>query len=572
MTFQIKLISCTLLLIGIINQASCQTIVNKIPISCPEEKIQIHFSHESAFSGEIVWFKVYCVSSLFPSTEISKLAFIEMVNDQNIAVVKKRILLEHGEGTGEFEIPDTLSTGLYYIIAYTNWMKNFGEGAFFKKGIIIVNPEKPFNLPVNNDVVVTVESNSKAEKSSILKIIPDKLNYALRDAVGLTIRTDSTEKEKLMGSFSISVNHKEPSLFYTRNESTNQTASGIPESIEYLPDYKGIRLSGWLYDFSGNTVSKALVTLSLPGKGTDLKSSITTSKGKFDFLLKPKEGEQDVVITLPDPDCRIEIEDGFWNRSVDPLRKFAYGFNQAAFSYLNEKFAYYQLQNRFKKQNLTNKTASSSYFDSTVFYSKPNQLIRMKDYIRLDSIGEYFYELTPFVKLVKRRREFTFMVFDPQTQLNNTEKPGVFIDGIAYDNYNEIANIPVQEINQIAIVPNTYYYGDFTFGGIIDIHTKKADFSSVRIMPSMTRFIYPLADTSKWKFSSPDYQTSSYGDRIPDFRYLFYWEPCVKVDSSGESSVQFYTGDVKGCFVVRVVGISDSGKILQTEVEINAGD
>lgn len=571
MTFQIKLISCTLLLIGIFNNASCQIFLKEKQISCPEEKIQIHFSHESAFSGEIVWFKVYCVSSLFPSTEISRLAFIELVNGQNIAVIKKRILLEHGEGKGEFEIPDTLSTGLYYIIAYTSWMKNFGEGTFFKKGMIIVNPERSDNLSVNNNAAAPGEQIMKAGKSSILKVIPDKHNYALRDIVRLTIRTDSTEKEKLMGSFSISVNHKEPPLFDTI-ENTEQKSSGIPGGIEYLPDYKGIRLSGWLYDISGKKASDALVTLSIPGKGTDRGSSVTTSEGKFDFLLKPKEGEQDVVITLPDPDYRIEIESGFWNRSADPLKKFVYGCNQTAFSYLNEKFAYYQLQNRFRKQNFAEATPVSLHDDSIVFYSKPYQLIRIKDYIRLDSIGEYFYELTPAVKLVKRKRNFIFTVIDQQTMLYITEKPGIFIDGILYDDCNEIAKIPVQEIDQIAIIPNTYYYKDFTFGGIIDIHTKKADFNSVRIMPSMTRFTCHIADVSKWKFFSPDYKTTNVSDRIPDFRYLLYWEPCVKFDSSGESSIQFYTGDVKGCFVIRVVGITESGKIVQTEVEINAGD
>lgn len=571
MTFRIKIYSCTLFLIGIINHASCQTILNKIPISCPEEKIQIHFSHESAFSGEIVWFKVYCVSSLFPSIEISKLAFIELVNVQNSTVLKKTILLEQGEGKGEFEIPDTLSTDLYYIIAYTNWMKNFGEGAFFKKGMIIVNPERSFNLPVNNNNAAPGEQNMKPGKSSILKVTPDKRNYALRDIVRLTIRTDSTEKEKLTGSFSISVNHKEPPLF-DHIENTKQTSSGIPGGIEYLPDYKGIRLSGWLYDNSGKKVSDALVKLSLPGKGTDPGSSVTTSEGKFNFLLKPKEGEQNVVITLPDPDYRIEIESGFWNRSADPLKKFAYGCNQTAFSYLNEKFTYYQLQNRFKKQNFTEATPVSLRDDSIVFYSNPYQLIRIKDYIRLDSIGEYFYELTPSVKLVKRKRNFMFTVIDQQTMLYITEKPGIFIDGIIYDDCNEIANIPVQEIDQIAIIPNIYYYKDFTFGGIIDIHTKKADFSSVKIMPSMTRFIYHIADISKWKFFSPDYKKANFSDRIPDFRYLLYWEPCIKFDRSGESSIQFYTGDVKGCFIIRVVGITESGKILQTEVEINAGD
>jgi hypothetical protein len=88
----------------------------------------------------------------------------------------------------------------------------------------------------------------------------------------------------------------------------------------------------------------------------------------------------------------------------------------------------------------------------------------------------------------------------------------------------------------------------------------------------MNRFIYPMADVSEWKFLSPDYSTPGSQIRIPDFRYLLYWEPSVRLEKSGETKLQFYTGDVKGRFIVKVVGISDKGEILQAENEIYIDD
>lgn len=132
-----------------------------------------------------------------------------------------------------------------------------------------------------------------------------------------------------------------------------------------------------------------------------------------------------------------------------------------------------------------------------------------------------------------------------------------------------IANIPVGEIDRMVILPSAYYYKDLSFGGIIDIHTKKSDFNGVKPLQNMTRFIYPKAFTSEMKFISPDYSVTNNPDRTPDFRYLLIWEPYVKIENSGAATIQFYTGDVTGNFVVKVSGISDDGEILQTENEIN---
>jgi|WetSurMetagenome_2_1015567.scaffolds.fasta_scaffold00415_17 hypothetical protein len=542
--------------------------------SCPKEKFEIILSQESVFTNEIVWFKIYCVSSLFPEKEISSIAFIELVSSENTSIIRKKILLKQGEGLGEFEIPDNLPTGLYYILAYTNWMKNFGETSFCRKELIIVNPDQPLintrdSLDYSESKTQIVETPANVNK---LKISSDKTKYSAREKVTIKINTRGLTGKSISGNFSVSVSRKEPDMIFNAGKSNEFAVVKDPEKIVYMPDYEGIRLSGKLQDPAGNAVPGAFVTASVPGPGTDIKSNITDSKGVFNFILKPKEGEQDIVITLPDQETRISLEESFWNGFRNPPDNRLFQLKKDAVAYLQEKYVHFQLQNRFKKQYSLRISPFKGMADSSVFYTKPYQLLELSKYISLDSLREYFYELVPSVKFTQRRGESDISVIDPLTLSPLENKPGVFLDGVLYDNYAGIANISVGEIDRLAVLPNTYYYKDFTFGGIIDIHTKKSDFNSVKALPNMTRFIYPMANQSEWRFSPPDYSVTDSLNRIPDFRYLLLWEPKVRIDNSGEVAIHFYAGDVNGSFVVTIVGITDDGELLNAKSDIYIED
>lgn len=541
-----------------------------VSLNCPVEKIEVHLSQESIFTGDILWFKIYCTSTLFPVKELSSLAFIELVSCENNSILRKRVLLKHGTGLGDFEIPNNLPTGLYYILSYTNWMKNFGEESFFRKQIAIVNPNQKYTNPLNNqDSLKTIVLGQKHDfEADMLKALPDKKKYSTREQVTMKIITNDNPGEKISGDFSVSVCRKEPEMIYETKKNKDERLIKPAENIEYLPDYKGIRMSGKLVDPSGNAVPNAFITVSVPGPGTDPKGASTNNAGVFNFLLKPEEGEQEMVITLPGNDTKSSLEESFWNGFRDPPDNLRFSPDHEAISYLQEKFTHFQIMSRFKKTYSIKNTQLKTSKDSSVFYLKPYELIEFKNYINLDSLREYIYELVPSVKFSGRKEGSEIMVFDPVTMSYLEDKPGIFIDGVLYTDFAEIAKIPIRDIDRMAIISSTYYYKDFTFGGIIDIHTKKSDFNSVKLLPNMNRFIYPMADVCEWKFTSPDYSGISSSGRIPDFRYLLYWEPNVRVEQSGETKVHFYTGDVKGRFIVKVVGISEKGEILHFENEI----
>ncbi|MBK6281500.1 MAG: hypothetical protein IPF54_01470 [Draconibacterium sp.] len=233
------------------NQLIGQNTEKLSEVNCPKEKIVVHLSQESVFPGEIIAFKIYCSSPVFPHENISSLVFAELVSSENSSVIRKKILIYQGKGSGDFEIPKNIPTGIYYLLAYTNWMKNFGEASFFRKEILVINPGEPFEKQLDTPDADIKEITEADEKVSILKILPDKKNYASRQAVTVNIEAKNKSGNLLNGDFSVSVYKKEPQMIFQTRKSSDTEITEKPDNISILPDYKGIRLSGKLTDRSG---------------------------------------------------------------------------------------------------------------------------------------------------------------------------------------------------------------------------------------------------------------------------------------------------------------------------------
>ena len=538
---------------------------------CPQEKIQLHLSQQSLFPGEIVWFKIYCSSPLDPKEDLSNLAFIELISPENSSVLRKKILLKHGEGSGEFEIPKDFKTGIYYLLSYTNWMKNFGESSFYRKAILIVNPAQSLETSITGDLL-SEKIDETLPVGSPLKITTDKINYRKRDSVVVSIHTDRSFGDQKFGGLSVSVYRKEPLMIQNPGENSPQGAVSNPQKIEYLPDYHGIRFGGSLSNVADGSISEGLIISSGPGQGTELNESLTDKNGNFNFLLKPEEGEKELVFTLPKSGLRLNAEESFSNGFREFPNDARLRLNSESMDYLKKKYLHFQFKTGFKKQNYLPVTKSINKKDSSLFYSMPYTQIKLKDFMKLDSLREYFYELVPNVKFVRRNGEIEVSIYDPVSYSNLKDKPALFFDGVLYNNFSAIAKIPVNEIDRFVVIPKEYYYKGFSFGGIIDIHSKKGDFNGVPILPTMERVIFPLANPAEWKFSSPDYSLKVAPDKTPDFRYLLNWEPNVVIDKTGNVKVKFYTSDVKGSFVVKVMGMTEKGEFIQAEQEIMVGE
>lgn len=107
------------------------------------EKLFLHTDREFYVAGELMWFRVYYTEAVtHQPLSLSKIAYVEVLDDKNRAVLQTMVSLQPGADNGSFYLPASLSTGYYTVRAYTSWMKNFETTGFFTKRITVVNTLK----------------------------------------------------------------------------------------------------------------------------------------------------------------------------------------------------------------------------------------------------------------------------------------------------------------------------------------------------------------------------------------------------------------------------------------------
>ena len=118
------------------------------------EKIYLHTDREFYFLGETIWFKAYLLDgqSLSPVTDIQNL-FIDLIDSKGRVSQNQVLLCENGEASGNILIPDTIETGTFIIRAYTDYLKNFGEEAFFHKPVKISRIKSSIELESEKSVL-----------------------------------------------------------------------------------------------------------------------------------------------------------------------------------------------------------------------------------------------------------------------------------------------------------------------------------------------------------------------------------------------------------------------------------
>lgn len=105
-----------------------------------QEKVYVRTDRNTYLTGELMWFKVYCVDGYNNRPlDLSKVVYLEMLNETNEPVLQRKVEMRNGIGVGSMFVPAALSAGNYKIRAYTNWMKNFSPEFYFHSTIAVVN-------------------------------------------------------------------------------------------------------------------------------------------------------------------------------------------------------------------------------------------------------------------------------------------------------------------------------------------------------------------------------------------------------------------------------------------------
>lgn len=115
----------------------------RFSVTCPQEKVYLHFDNTGYFMGENIWFKAYIVNTAKGTrTDLSQTLYVELINPEGEVIQTKKLYIKDGEAEGSFELESMYCTGFYEIRAYTRYMLNWGAATAFSRVLPVFKAPK----------------------------------------------------------------------------------------------------------------------------------------------------------------------------------------------------------------------------------------------------------------------------------------------------------------------------------------------------------------------------------------------------------------------------------------------
>ncbi len=104
----------------------------------PVEKVYLHFDKPYYSVADTIWFKAYLTSEQNLPSTLSKIVYVDVINDRDSLVTALKLPVTNSVAKGHIPLDlDLYRQGNYHIKAYTVWMLNFPQDYYFTKTIAV---------------------------------------------------------------------------------------------------------------------------------------------------------------------------------------------------------------------------------------------------------------------------------------------------------------------------------------------------------------------------------------------------------------------------------------------------
>ena len=538
----------------------------------PKEKLFLHLNTTFLVSGETLYYKLYCINSSDDQlSELSKIAYVEIISEEKKSIFKEKIELTNGIGYSDFFIPSAIKSGTYKLIAYTNLMRN--ANSFFASNLFVVNPFREDQSTIIDTTAARVASTPSATKT---KPIAGKHISLDIKAGKLTTRNNATLKitalnnEESFGEYSLSVKKK-----YAINSPTRPTSAtykniafqknedtGLRQFI--TPEFRGEILEGKVISKKTNTpVGNLKVALSVPQKNPIFKISNTNNDGVFYFNIHEEYTNTSAILQIigvDDNDLEILVPE---KKPVN-YQQFQfidqYALHKTHKDMLLSKSINYQIENSYES---VKRDSIKEIPPVTSFFGNSAKDYYLDEYERFATLKETFVEVVENAWIARRGGRSYFKVKRDINNLDFDLGTLLLVDGILIQDHDDIVDLDPKKIEKISIVRDQYIYGPHIFEGIIAIETFDGGYHNV----TNKKVIQLFKTAPRKKYFSPNYSKISRAERIPDFRDQLLWKPEISINRK-ETTISFFTSDEKGSYEVSLEGFTHRGFPVTIKKEI----
>jgi hypothetical protein len=489
------------------------------------------------------------------STLWSKVLYVELIRWNGVKLADLKLKLNKSGSSASLQIPGDLLSGNYYLRAYTKWMRNFPANEYACRLIKIVNP---YNTGTDAGPAEAADSpksviNRRHSKELIqgIRCSMNKSQYQPREKAEVVLYINE-DKSIVCHDFCVSIAKAglidTSSLFIKPELETSGIKWG---DIEYLPEIRGITISGNIIDKTANTPKKNIfVNLSEPSNGEYFSVYQTSDKGRFIFSLPNLYGEYDFFIQSEASDTGVTeffIDKGFCNRPV-LLPYVAFSLNEDEKHLVRDMIVTLQLNEKFSSLPDTAIKLQINRHQPVPFYGSRKPYFTKK-FIELPNIEEFFIEIIPEASVVYNKGKPELKITG-STGFSNYP-PLIFLDNIPVHNDDRLLKIPLNKIERVEAIESGYMVGNMKYSGLVSIYSKNKDFAGIELNNNSMFFSFDLFSEENSGFF---FSENTYDSRIPDRRNLLYWNPDIQLSVSQKTVISFYTSDNKGDYVVYIFG------------------
>jgi hypothetical protein len=544
----------------IINAQFISAQTEKVPVSLYERMI-IDTDREVYIAGEKVHFKLSLFQDQsFKYSGLSKYAYVILVNESGRNLLSFQVSLSDGIYYSDFLLPDTLITGGYRLIAFTNWMRNFNPENYGLRNLIVVNRfDNNFDRHGKINAADTTSYYTWPENNHII-LSSLKEEYRCGDSILFSIRLPDSEIDNAEISVSVAENAPIKNINPDRYLEKPINGDTLLSEFSFFPEIYQPVIQGNVLK-NNYPVSGASIILTSPDSILNFQYTKTNEQGVFRFQLGNYYDGRKLVFKLAnqaDSDLLIQYDNKFnvVNKGI------IYPFNYQLPDYFIHSQKIVTIQKTyFNFKQLIN--AEYKRESPPVLYVKPGSIVYPSDFFELKDLIEISREILPSLRIYKKDKEFKIEMFNTDDQVFFKTPPLILYNGVPVDQLNQILHLGSTDISHIEIIDALWAYGDLEFPGVLGIFTP--DYSLAKLTIGENTLVVdnpgPLPSV---RFDELLPESSGNSDHFPDFRQLLYWNPDVKVFHEKPVLIKIKAPRNEGVFKIVINGITGNNQPLSS--------
>jgi hypothetical protein len=114
-------------------------------------------------------------------------------------------------------------------------------------------------------------------------------------------------------------------------------------------------------------------------------------------------------------------------------------------------------------------------------------------------------------------------------------------------------------VQKLEVMDGRYLHGAAIYNGVVSFTTYRGDLEGY--VPDAHALVQQYEGVQQHReFYAPRYDTPEAAkSRLPDLRNLLYWNPDITLTGASARTVDFYTGDQAGRYLVVLQGLATNG-------------